>query len=65
MDPTFLIPLAIFTAVAALVWARYTAQVKDKEYRVKRALTAAENEHRRRMAELEQQLDRVKRGDVD
>jgi hypothetical protein len=64
MASPFLIPIAIFAAVAILVGIGAMERIRDKEHQVGRDLGAAEDEHRRRMAELEQQLDRVGRGEA-
>jgi hypothetical protein len=64
MDASFLIPLAVFAAVAVLVGICVMVNMNDKEHEVSRELGAAQTGHRRRVAELDQQLDRVKRGNA-
>ncbi len=60
MDTAFLIPLAVFAAVAVLVGINFSARISGWEREVSRGLAAAEAEHRRRMTELAQELARVK-----
>ncbi len=62
MDGPFLIPLAIFAGVCVIVALTTLARVNDKEHEIANSLRVEELDHQRRMAELQQQLDRVKKG---
>jgi hypothetical protein len=62
MFSPFLIPVAVFAAVCVIVAISAMGKVNEKENEVSHALRIAELEHRHRMAELQQQLDRAKQG---
>lgn len=60
MFTPFLIPIAVFAGICVIVGISVMASVRDKEYEVSHDLRLAEIEHRSRMAELQQRLDRVR-----
>lgn len=61
MSP-FLIPLGIFAMVVLIVGISHTARIRDKEMQVHQRLHLEEMEHRRKMQELELELERIKQG---
>jgi Na+/citrate or Na+/malate symporter len=62
MDGPFLIPLAVFGAVCVIVAITSLGKISEKENEVSNSLRLEELDHRRRMAELEQQLAQIKKG---
>ena len=62
MDEGILIPLFSFAAVVLIVALVNFAKIRDREIEVLSTLGHAEAEHRARMAELDRELDRVRRG---
>jgi hypothetical protein len=62
MDGPFLIPIAVFLAVCILVAITSIARIADKETQVANSLRMEELDHQHRMAELQQQLERIKKG---
>lgn len=61
MDSPFFIPLAAFAATALIVAIIQLAQVRDKEIEVHHDLYREEMDHRRKMKELETELERVQK----
>jgi len=63
MDEGILIPLACFAAVILVVALVTFAKIRDRELETLSTLGRAEAEHRSRVAELDRELNRLKRGD--
>lgn len=61
MDSPFFIPLAAFAATALIVAIIQLAQVRDKEIEVHHDLYREEMDHRRKMKELETELERAQK----
>ena len=59
MISPFLIPLAGFALVVIIVGLLSVTKIREKELEVHQHLSEAELEHRRKMAELQADLDRL------
>lgn len=62
MDGPFLIPLAFFAGACVIVAITSASRISDKENRIATALRIEEIDHQRRMAELQQQLESIRKG---
>jgi len=62
MDQPFIIPLACFAMVALLVAIVNTVKTREHELDVRQRLHEAELEHRRKMSELDLELEKIKQG---
>lgn len=62
METGALIPLAVFAMVILVVGITTMAKLRDKEMEVQQGLHLEELDHRRKMLELENELNRVKAG---
>jgi len=62
MDAGILIPLSCFAAVVLIVALVSFAKIRDREIEVLGKLTQAEAEHRSRVADLDRELERLRRG---
>jgi len=62
MDEPFIIPLSIFAMVALIVAIVNMVKIRDQEIDVRQRLYQEELEHRRKMSELESELERLKQG---
>ena len=62
MDNPFIIPLAAFAMVALIVAIINMVKIRDQEIDVRQRLHEAELEHRRKMGELDLELQRLKKG---
>ena len=56
------IPLLLFAAVALILTLLKAARIRDIEEEIRRRLHQEETNHRRKMAELEAELERAKQG---
>ncbi|HUI41239.1 MAG TPA: hypothetical protein VL523_04645 [Terriglobia bacterium] len=63
MDPGLWIPLGGMAAVVLIVAMVQFAGVRDREVETRARLSQAEVEHRTRLAELDEQLRRLRQGD--
>jgi len=59
MDEPFIIPLAVFAMVALIVGIVNMVKIRDQEIDVRQRLYQEELEHRRKMSELESELERL------
>lgn len=59
MDEPFIIPLAVFAMVALIVAILNMVRIRDQEIDVRQRLYQEELEHRRKMSELESELQRL------
>lgn len=64
MDTGVMIPLAVFAMVILIVGITVMAKVRDKETEVQQSLHLEEIEHRRKMEELEKELECVRKNEV-
>ena len=62
MDAGVFIPLAVFAAVSLIVGLTSFAGLHDREMQTRENLGRAEIEHRTRMAQLDQELVRLRQG---
>lgn len=62
MESGALIPLAVFAMVILIVGITTMTKLRDKEMEVQQSLHLEELEHRRKMQELEKELERVRAG---
>ena len=62
MDSPLIIPLAVFAMVVLIVGIVTLAKIRDREIEVQQRLHLEQLEHQRKMQELEQELQRVKKG---
>ncbi len=62
MDDPFIIPLGVFVMVVLIVAIVNMMKIRDLETDVRLRLYQEEMEHKRKMAELEQQLAQIKQG---
>jgi hypothetical protein len=60
MDTPLLVPLGAFVAVVLIVAIVTLTKLRDKEMDIHQGLHLEELEHRRKMKELEDQLERVR-----
>ena len=60
MSP-FVVPLAVFAAVALIVAITTMTNIRDKELEVHQRLYMEEMDHRRKMQELENQLEAIRK----
>ncbi|MGD0693916.1 MAG: hypothetical protein ABSB82_03600 [Terriglobia bacterium] len=60
MDEPFIIPLACFAMVALIVAIVNMVKIRDQEIDVRQRLYQEELEHRRKMSELDLELERIK-----
>jgi hypothetical protein len=60
MDEPFIIPLACFAMVALIVAIVNMVKIRDQEMDVRQRLYQEELEHRRKMSELDLELERIK-----
>jgi hypothetical protein len=58
----FVIPLAVFAMVVLIVAISTLAKIRDREMDVQQRLYLEQMEHRRKMQELEAELQRLKQG---
>ncbi|HXJ95403.1 MAG TPA: hypothetical protein VMT20_21380 [Terriglobia bacterium] len=63
MDTGILIPLSCFAMVVLVVALVTFAKIRDREIDVLNTLSRAEADHRTRVAELDRELDRLRRGE--
>ena len=62
MDPGFWVPLAGEAAIVLIIAMTQFAKVRDREVETQAWLSQAEMDHRTRMAELDEQLKRLRQG---
>jgi hypothetical protein len=60
MDTPLLVPLGAFVTVVLIVAIVTLTKLRDKEMDIRQGLHLEELEHRRKMKELEDQLERVR-----
>jgi len=60
MDEPFIIPLACFAMVALIVAIVNMVKIRDQEMDVRQRLYQEELEHRRKLSELDLELERIK-----
>ena len=61
MSP-FLIPLGIFAMVVLIVAITNLASIRSREIEIHQSLHKLDMEHRRKMQELEMELERIRQG---
>jgi len=61
MSP-FIVPLGVFAVVVLVVAITKVASIHDVEVEVQQALHAKEMEHQRKMRELDEEIERIKKG---
>ena len=62
MDEPFIIPLAVFAMVALIVAILNMVKIRELEMDVRQRLYQEELEHRRKMSELDSELQRLLKG---
>ena len=60
MSSPLIVPLALFAAVTFVLTIHKAARIRDIEAEIRRRLHEEEREHRRKMGELEVELERTK-----
>ncbi len=62
MDSPFIIPLAVFAMVVLIVAITQVVKMHDRQMEIQQRMRLEEMEHRRKMKELDLELERVKEG---